>query len=312
MQKNLLIAVAAGAVSAVLGAALFKGGLLAVTFFYLAALPVMLAGFALGVRAGAVSALAAALLTGAGLGEPLAALLFALAYAFPAWIAVRLGLMTRTARGWTPPGAVCSVLTLLAAGILLAGLLMLAGGENTLAERIAAIVRLFLSVNARGMPGETAHLYAEAAALWLPGGAAASWLVMICVNAAFALFILSRNGKSLRPCPKFSDFMLPDFMSWPLIAAAAAALILDGDAGFISLNLTLVFATPFFLQGLAAAHTLARRLPAPGLALGVMYIAMIFQGWVMAAAAGLGMLEQWAGVRGRFARPGDKDGKEKT
>lgn len=316
MQKDLPIAFAAGAASAALAFLSPVGGVLTVAVFgYVFALPILLVGFSRGVRAAGLAALTAAALTGAA--GPHIALMFALTYAFPAWVAVRIGLLTQVvktdaheARVWTPVGVFVTVLTLLAAVILLGALAISAGGDMSLAEKSRAIVRLSLSaMTPAGAETAAAGQGVEALALFFPGFAAANWMMMICFNTALALFILGKNGKSLRPSPRYAALALPDFMSWPLVGSAALALFLDGDAGFVFLNVTLVLAVPFFLQGTAVAHTLARRAPTPILFLGVFYVLMVSAYWMMATAA-LGMLEQWAGVRRRFAGTGG--GNEET
>lgn len=314
MHKDFFTALAAGAASAVLtAAALFGGAAAAGLFGYVLALPILLVGFAKGPRAGGLAALAAAALI--GMTGPGAAVVFAAIYAFPAWIAVRVGLLAQTvrtdageARVWTSPGIVVTVLTLLAAVSLLTAFAMFSGGDTSLTEKAEAAVQF--SVNMLGAQSVFPARHIETLALLFPGLAAASWVMMICFNTALAVLILDRSGMSLRPSPRYAALTLPDFMSWPLVGAAALALMAGGDAGFVFLNLTLVLAVPFFFQGLAVVHTLARRMPMSGLLLGVFYVLMIFIHWVTAAAAALGMLEQWAGVRRRFAGPGNTDDEE--
>jgi hypothetical protein len=126
-------------------------------------------------------------------------------------------------------------------------------------------------------------------------------MVMSVVNAVLAQHLVTRMKRNLRPTPAYADLLLPQWMSWPLIGSAALALIGSGDLQFTGRNLTLVLAVPFFFVGLAVVHTWARRVAYTGVVVVVFYLILLLSGWAMLAVAGLGMAEQWIGLRGRFA-----------
>ena len=83
------------------------------------------------------------------------------------------------------------------------------------------------------------------------------------------------------------------------------ALFGPGELEYMGRNLVMILAVPYFLVGLAVAHSLVARLPSPGMLLAVFYIVVIFSGWAMMAIAGVGLIEQWVGLRRRFAAPGN-------
>ena len=79
-----------------------------------------------------------------------------------------------------------------------------------------------------------------------------------------------------------------------------------GDTlGFVGKTLTIIFAAPYFLQGLAVIHELTRGWSARRFALAAFYILLLFvMGWLsFATLAALGFVEQWTKLRQRFAAP---------
>jgi len=110
-------------------------------------------------------------------------------------------------------------------------------------------------------------------------------------------------GRNLRPSPAYAETTLPQWVSWPLVAAAALSLVGSGDIQFLGRNLAMVLAVPFFFVGLAVVHALARRVAYKGLILISFYVVLVLSGWAMVAVAGIGIAEQWFGVRNRFAGP---------
>ena len=61
----------------------------------------------------------------------------------------------------------------------------------------------------------------------------------------------------------------------------------------------MVFATPYFLLGLAVVHSLARRVSYTGPLLVVFYLVIVVSLWATLVVAGIGVVEQWYGLRGR-------------
>ncbi|HEY4635442.1 MAG TPA: DUF2232 domain-containing protein, partial [Rhodospirillales bacterium] len=136
-----------------------------------------------------------------------------------------------------------------------------------------------------------------------PGAVGGSWLIMSVVNAALAQAILVRMKRNLRPTPAYAETTLPQWVSWPLVGAAALALIGSGDLQYTGRNLAMVLAVPFFFVGLAVVHTLARRVAYKGLILAAFYLVLVLSGWAMVAVASFGVVDQWFGLRHRFAGP---------
>jgi hypothetical protein len=76
-------------------------------------------------------------------------------------------------------------------------------------------------------------------------------------------------------------------------------------------NLVLILAAPYFFLGLAVVHSLARLAPSKVFVLTTFYVALgVFFAFAGAAVVGLGVIEQWAGVRRRFVGAGPGQGSE--
>jgi hypothetical protein len=133
-----------------------------------------------------------------------------------------------------------------------------------------------------------------------PGLMAASWLVMVALNAVLAQALAVRLGVNRRPTPNLSALELPGWL-WPAIGTAALlALLGDGGLGFLGRALLIVLTIPYVFLGLAVVHAFARRVTHRRLALGLFYGAMMLLGWPILAVLLLGFVEDWAHVRQRF------------
>ena len=78
----------------------------------------------------------------------------------------------------------------------------------------------------------------------------------------------------------------------------------DGQLAYLALNVVIVLLVPFFFAGLAVVHAFASGRQARTLLLVVFYFFLLVSGWPIALVIGLGVIEQWAGLRRRFARTG--------
>jgi hypothetical protein len=84
----------------------------------------------------------------------------------------------------------------------------------------------------------------------------------------------------------------------PVLAIAVVAALLPNEIGVIGANAAVIAALPFMLVGLAVLHSVSRRWPARGLALGLIYVTTIILGWPAIVVAVLGLVDQWLPLRG--------------
>lgn len=305
MKNAALIAIGGGGLSA---AASMVGPLA-----YLSPLPLLLVGLSLGPMAGLVAATTGVVVV-ALLGGISSAGLYGGMHALPSWLVVRLAVMQSPSHGgsaasWYPVGSVlCCVAAL---GAVIASLMMFsipgnAGFEAYIRDLLQPLAATFAEISIEGEKQQFQELFVGYLAPVFVGMLGVHWLLMITVNGVLAQAILSRRGWALRPTPRWSALTLPDWMSWLLVGAAVVALLASGDVEYLALNLVIILATPFFFLGLAVVHTLVRPLPARGFVLATFYVVLIvfFMAFAGAAVAGLGVIEQWVGIRSRFAKGG--------
>ena len=98
---------------------------------------------------------------------------------------------------------------------------------------------------------------------------------------------------------------LPQAMTLALGLAGLAALFAPAALGVMGRNLFMILLVPFFFVGLSVVHAVARRYaPHKPLILVAAYAAMIVLGWPVALVVGLGLFDQWLGLRRRLAVQG--------
>jgi hypothetical protein len=309
MSRETLIAVGAGVLSAVAGVAFLSRSTGALFFVYLASLPLFMAGLALGPRAVVIGA-GVGFFTAGLLGGGFVAGVYGLIQTVPAWLMVKQLLLQRPGAAgpaaWYPLGEALAWLTMLAAGVLVITAFMLGSGERGFAGTIA--YELDRKLGEIWPQLEIQHRAQTVAVMapFFPGAVGGSCMLMSVINAVLAQNLLQRMKRNLRPTPDYATIALPQWLSWPLVGAAALALIGSGDVAYTGRNLTMIFAVPFFFVGLAVVHTLARRVAFTGILLAAFYVVLFLSGWALLAVAGIGMAEQWVGLRGRF--PGRPSG----
>ena len=97
----------------------------------------------------------------------------------------------------------------------------------------------------------------EAMAAVLPGAAGWNWCLRALISAALAQTMLTRMGLALWPTPAYRAFDLQRWFFLLFAGTAAAALVLQGDAGYVAGNAAAVLCFPLLLHGLAVAHGFA-------------------------------------------------------
>jgi hypothetical protein len=301
MPQVIGLAVLAGLISSALFLSLVSGVPGMVGFAYFVQLPLLLVGLSLGPAASALAA-ASACLTGGLIAGFMAAVVYGLVQALPALVVVRQALLSRQGEHgaeWFPPGVLLAQLTILATlGIGVTYVLML-DQPGGLPGMIEATLTLMLESLGGLEDGAAADL--GGLAFLFPGLIAASWLVMVVLNTILAQALAVRMGWNRRPTPTFRDLQLPGWL-WPVLGLAALlAWLGDGGFGFLGRAALVVLLVPYVLLGLAVLHSWVRRLSRPGLVLTAVYIAMVVLAWPVLAVLVLGLVEDWAQLRRRWA-----------
>ncbi len=296
MPYRLLIAVAAGLVSAVVFASATTGPLLIrMVLFLLTPLALFLAGLGLGPLAAAVAGLAGTLLVLVA-GTPMGALVFAAAQAIPVAILIYLAQLNRSGPDgsveWYPAGRLIIVAAILA-GVFSSLTLMLLGGDiETLRTALREMLQTFVTNELPKMPdaptlgpAEIDEATAIALAL-LPAASAISTMGSLLFNFWLAGRITLASGRLRRPWPDIPAIVYPPVTPL-LLAVATGAAFLAGLPGLIAAG----FAGPLFLAyvllGLAVVHYMTRGRPWRPFALWGLYASLFIMNTIASLAIAL-------------------------
>ena len=316
MPTPLIIGAGSGLVSAALFASAATATALAGVLFYLAPLPLCLAGLGWGRMAALTSALTGTLIIAVSLG-PATAAVFAISVAAPTALLVHLALLSRpvapaqghvvSALEWYPPGRIVGWAALMAG--ILAGLLVLFLGYDQ--ESYRESIRQILSHSALKELDRDGTLFTEenianlsaVLARGLPAAFAIIWLTITLFNLWMAGLIVDASGRARRPWPDLQALELPN--SFVLIfAGALAASFLPGLPGLLATGLAGALLFAYVLQGLAVLHVYSRGVPLRGPLLATVYLGILLLGWVAIVVAIVGLAEPLLGLRQRANRGG--------
>jgi hypothetical protein len=314
MPIPLLIGAGSGLIAAALFASAATATALAGVLFYLAPLPVCLAGLGWGGRAALLSALTGTVVIAAALGVATAAV-FAISIAAPSALLTHLALLSRpaiTPQGrqvaaleWYPPGRIVGWAALLAG--LLAGLLVLFLGydQETYRESIREIFNHSslkeLDPDGTLFTEDTIANLSTVLARALPAAFAVVWLTITLFNLWMAGLIVNASGHALRPWPDLDALELPNAFLL-VFAGALAASFLPGLPGLLATGFAGALLFAYVLQGLAVIHVYSQGVPARGLLLATVYLGILLLGWVAVIVAILGLAEPLLGLRQRANR----------
>lgn len=129
-----------------------------------------------------------------------------------------------------------------------------------------------------------------------PAIIAVMFVVMAGCNLALARRSAVRMGIELK-IAEFGDFKSPDYVIWLLIAAGFAMLAGNPVITTPALNVLVVLAVLYFLQGLAVISTIIRRQSFAGVLRVVLYMMLLIQPYMAALVAALGIFDLWGDFR---------------
>jgi hypothetical protein len=319
MPIPLIIGAGSGLVSAALFASAATATALAGILFYLAPLPLCLAGLGWGAMAAMVAGLTGTIIATATLG-PGAGAVFALAAGAPIALLSYLALLSRpitTSEGsgtsaleWYPPGRVLGWAAIMA-GLLAAGMVLFFGYDSDTYR--GTIKQLFehsaLKDIDRDLSQETIDSLSAMIARALPAAFAIIWLSITLFNMWMAGLIVDASGRALRPWPRLAALELPNGIFIAFVVALIASF-LPGLPGLMATGLAGALLFAYVLQGLAVLHVYSRGLPFRAVLLGAVYLGILLLGWVAIAVAILGLSEPILRLRERASLGGQPPGTE--
>lgn len=317
MAQIILIGIGAGVATALLFASglfasLASGSLIAILLFYLAPLPILIAGLGWSHW----TALVAAVCAGFGLALAFGSFLFLaflIGVGLPAWWLSYLALLARTADKATPDGlewypvgqivlwaAVIGILTVVAS-IPYFG----TDAESfhaTLRDGIEKALRLGVGRTAGGADFNANRiLNADILATLAPPSLAALTTIIQIVNLWLAAHVVKLSGRLRRPWPDLSAITFPRFVP-ALLAAAFVGTFLSGFVAIISAVVAVSLMVACAFLGFAVLHVITRGLDSRAFVLGGVYTAVIIFLWPALILSVLGVADMAFGLRARAAR----------
>jgi hypothetical protein len=186
---------------------------------------------------------------------------------------------------------------------------MIAQGLDPVATLEQAMVETATALSGGQPQAPVIEVFRRMAVL-IPGMVLTSWLVMTILNGALAQGLLRRGGRNLRPSLGLASLDLPSWTSGAFALSLVAAFLSTSLLGEVGTTVALLLGFAYFLVGLGVAHALTRGRPLRGLMLTLIYGAVLLLGWPAVILAGLGVIEQWAGLRRRAQVGAGPDRKE--
>jgi hypothetical protein len=318
MMQIALIGIGAGAAAALLFASVTSGSLLSVLLFYVAPLPMMIAGLGWSHWSALIGAGTAALAVAALFG-PVFFVGFLASAGLPAWWLSYLTMLARPAATggngtapaleWYPPGRLVMWSAILAVLVIVLAIPNFGVDAESfragMRQALGQILRIEtgdLAGSPLSVPGvSNAQRLLDFLAAALPLAGAVLATITNVLNLWLAGRIVKFSGRLTRPWPDLATMTFPRPMAL-VLAAAALATTLGGMLGIVSSVLAAALLMAYGVLGFAVLHAITRGMSARGLVLGGVYAAVLVIGWPVLALCLLGLIETAIDLRARIAR----------
>ena len=313
MIQIAIIGIGAGAAAALLFASVTSGSWLSIPLFYLAPLPIMIAGLGWSHWAAMTAAIAGAIGLGAVFGTVFL-LAFAAGAGFPAWCLGYLAMLARPVAStngsgqgaasfeWYPPGRLvvwAAVLGVLVVIVAIPNFGIDADSFRAgLRDALNAIMRVNNATAAR--TGSNTERLLEILVNAIPPAAAVLATITNLLNLWLAARVVKFSGRLARPWPPLSSMTFPPLMT----AALGVAIILsflDGMLGIVGGIVAASLLLAYGVLGFAVLHAITQGMSARPLVLSITYAGVFLLGWPTLALCLLGLIDTAIGLRGRVS-----------
>ncbi|KRQ00695.1 DUF2232 domain-containing protein [Bradyrhizobium sp. DASA03076] len=310
-----LIALIAGAASALMFASIVSGALISLVLFYLAPLPLMVAAIGWGPLYASFGGIAAAVGLGAIFGLPYC-IAFAVTIALPAWWLGHLVLLGRHVAGvtpavdvaapaepeieWYPVGRILLWIAGFAVLTTLAALLTLGTDADTITATLHRGLMRILRATDPQATGE-ADQFIDALVRIAPAAAAIVSMMTLTLNLWLSAKVTATSGRLRRPWPDLKTAELPA-MTLAVLCIALAFCFTGGLLAIVAQITTAALMMAYALTGFAVLHTLTLALKSRTFWLGSTYAVVVVFGWPVIAMVILGLADAVFGFRERFLR----------
>ena len=317
MMQLGLIGIGAGAAAALLFASVTSGSWLSILLFYLAPLPIMIAGLGWSHWAALIASLTAASALG---------LVFGVVFFFgflagagiPAWWLGYLAMLARPAAAganggspaaleWYPPGRLVLWAAVLGALVVVVAIpnfgLDAESFRTGLHDALARMLRVQGGADGQvNVPGlNNADRLIDFLVAAIPAAAAVLATITNTFNLWLSARIVKFSGLMKRPWPALSA------MRFPPLAAAAFAVAMGlsfagGMVGIVAGVLSASLLMGYGMLGFAVLHSITRGINSRPFLLGGVYAFVFVFGWPVLALCLLGLIEIAFNLRDRVAR----------
>jgi hypothetical protein len=310
-----VIGIGAGAAAALLFASVTSGTLLSIPLFYLAPLPIMIAGLGWSYWAALTAALTGALALGLVFG---AVFLFAflVGAGVPAWWLAYLAMLARPvaapghadALEWYPTGRIVAWAAILAALLVIVTIPHLGtDGESFRAglhDVLARMLRMQTGAPADApltLPGGTdPERFINFLVSVIPATAAVLATLTNLLNLWLAGRVVKFSGRLTRPWPEISAMRFPPQLTAAL-ALAIAVSFAGGIIGIIGSVLSASLLMAYGVLGFAVLHSITQGMNSRPFLLAGTYLAVLMIGWLVLALCLLGVLDTIIDLRARVS-----------
>lgn len=303
-----LIALIAGAASALMFASISSGVLISLVLYFLAPLPLMVAAIVWGPLSAALGGTAAAIGLGSLLGLSDAVGFMAMV-ALPSFWLGHLALLGRPIDDhaidppeteWYPLGRILLWIAGLAILIVMGLLLTLGADADSINQAMRSdLLRVMTQID----PAATSELPAVIDAIIVLGTITAAMMMVITLtlNLWLAAKVAAASGLLRRPWQDLKTVTLPTAILAGLCVAIAFCFT-GGLAGMLARIVTAALMMSYGLTGLAVLHTLTLTLKSRPFWLAFAYTLALIPAFLVIAMVALGLADAVFGFRERFLR----------
>ncbi|MGY4313421.1 hypothetical protein [Bradyrhizobium sp. JR3.5] len=311
MIAILIVALAAGAASALMFASISSGALISLLLYFLAPLPLMVSALAWGPFTAAIGGVAAASVLGVIFGLPYC-IAFAMMVALPGWWLGHLALLGRPIAGaagdgttpqppvleWYPVGRILLWVAAFAVITTAAALLTLGSDADTVTGTLRRGLLKVLTTG-EGLPSGDIERLVDMLVILAPLAATILAMVTLTLSLWLAGKIAQTSGRLNRPWPDFRTTALPA-MTLVALSVAVAICFVGGMPALLAQIVTAALVIAYAFVGFAVLHTLTLSLANRGFWLSGVYAVVVMFGWPIVAMFALGIADAVFGLRQRY------------
>jgi hypothetical protein len=312
MMQIILIGIGAGVATALLFASLASGSLVAILLFYLAPLPILIAGLGWSHLAALIAAVSAAASLAVVFGGVFF-LAFLIGVGLPAWWLSYLALLARPPEKqpaehleWYPVGRIVLWTAVIGTLIVLTSIPFFGFDAESFHATLRDAIESALGIGRRAAnegPDLTASkvLDSDILATLAPPMVASLTTIIQVINLWLAARIVKVSGRLRRPWPELPAITFPP-LAPVFLAAAILGTFLPGMIAIISGILAASLMMAYTILGFAVLHVITRGIDSRPFVLAGVYTAVLIFGWPALILSVLGLADTAFDLRGRAAK----------